>query len=87
YPRHFSEAFIDGDPKRDPEDWSLNITHYALVDRNNVEQINNAGVPECQLKWFSLQAILNGEETLAFDHQKTIEKAWQKLRASIEYTS
>lgn len=20
YPRHFSEAFIDGDPKRDPED-------------------------------------------------------------------
>ncbi len=74
YPRHFSEAFIDGDPKRDPEDWSLNITHYALVDRNNVEQINNAGVPECQLKWFSLQAILNGEETLAFDHQKTIEK-------------
>ena len=46
--------------------WSLNITHYALVDRNNVEQINNAGVPECQLKWFSLQAILNGEETLAF---------------------
>lgn len=87
YPRHFSEAFIDGDPKRDPEDWSLNITHYALVDRNNVEQINNAGVPECQLKWFPLQAILNGEETLAFDHQKTIEKAWQKLRASIEYTS
>ncbi|HHC6642398.1 TPA: NUDIX domain-containing protein [Vibrio parahaemolyticus] len=87
YPRHFSEAFIDGDPKRDPEDWSLNITHYALVDRNNVEQINNAGVPECQLKWFPLQAILNEEETLAFDHQKTIEKAWQKLRASIEYTS
>ncbi len=65
YPRHFSEAFVDGDPKRDPEDWSLNITHYALVDRNNKEQIDNAGVPECHLKWFPLQAILDGEETLA----------------------
>ena len=87
YPRHFSEAFFDSDPKRDPEEWSLNITHYALLDRNNVEQINDAGMPECHLKWFPLQDILNGDEVLAFDHQKMIEIAWQKLRASIEYTS
>ncbi|PQJ64615.1 NUDIX hydrolase [Vibrio chagasii] len=87
YPRHFSEAFFDSDAKRAPEEWNLNITYYALLDRNNVEQINESGIEECQLKWCSLESLLNGDEALAFDHKGMIEIAKKKLRASIEYTS
>ncbi|MBE4579895.1 NUDIX hydrolase [Vibrio navarrensis] len=87
YPHYISEPMVDGNPKRDPEGWSVAIAHYALLNKTNVEQIDNCGLCDKQLGWFSLERILNGEVALAFDHADLIKLAWTKLRAAIEYTS
>lgn len=87
YPNYISEPMVDGNPKRDPEGWSMTIAHYALLNQANVEQINNSGLCQEQLQWFALNTVLNDQLTLAFDHAKLIKLAWKKLRAAIEYTS
>lgn len=65
----------------------MTIAHYALLNKTNVEQIDNCGLCDKQLGWFALERILNGEVALAFDHADLIKLAWTKLRAAIEYTS
>ncbi|EGA70569.1 ADP-ribose pyrophosphatase [Vibrio sinaloensis DSM 21326] len=87
YPHYISEPMVDGNPKRDPEGWSVTIAHYALLNNANVEQIENCGLCQEQLRWFSLTQILNDEIELAFDHADLIKLAWRKLRAAVEYTS
>ncbi len=87
YPAYISEPMVDGNPKRDPEGWSVTISHYALLNQNNIDQIEASGLCEQQLSWFPLTSLLNGEVDLAFDHKELIEHAWIKLRAAVEYTS
>ncbi|GAA5647484.1 MULTISPECIES: NUDIX domain-containing protein [Vibrio] len=87
YPNYISQPMVDGNPKRDPDGWSVSIAHYALLNHTNVEQINNCGLCREQLRWFRLDSILNNELALAFDHADLIKLAWNKLRAAVEYTS
>nr|WP_086938914.1 NUDIX domain-containing protein [Thaumasiovibrio occultus] len=87
YPHYISEPMVDGNPKRDVAGWSVSISHYALMNRQNISQIANAGVPECQMQWVPLEDVLSSQYELAFDHQDMIALAWKKLRAAVEYTS
>lgn len=87
YPHFISQPMVDGNPKRDPDGWSVSIAHYALLNQTNVDQISNCGVRKEQLQWFPLDSILHDEQPLAFDHADMIKLAWKKLRAAIEYTS
>ncbi|KJY83317.1 NUDIX hydrolase [Vibrio galatheae] len=87
YPNYVSQPMVEGNPKRDPEGWSLTIAHYALLNQANIEQIDNSGLCQEQLRWFPLQTILDDQMSLAFDHADLIRLAWNKLRAAVEYTS
>lgn len=87
YPHYISEPMVDGNPKRDPEGWSVTIAHYALLNKANVEQIEQSGLCSEQLRWFCLESVLQDEIELAFDHADLIKLAWKKLRAAVEYTS
>ncbi|NVD06497.1 NUDIX hydrolase [Vibrio sp. JPW-9-11-11] len=87
YPNYISQPMVEGNPKRDPDGWSVTIAHYALLNGANVEQIDNSGLCQEQLRWFALDKVLNDEMELAFDHAQLINLAWKKLRAAIEYTS
>lgn len=87
YPNYISQPMVDGNPKRDPEGWSVTIAHYALLNQANVEQIENCGLCQEQLRWFPLNSILDDDIDLAFDHADLIKLAWNKLRAAVEYTS
>lgn len=87
YPNYISEPMVEGNPKRDPEGWSVTIAHYALVNMANIEQIENCGLDQEQLKWFPLNTILDDQIMLAFDHVDLIKLAWKKFRAAVEYTS
>ncbi|EOK5765697.1 NUDIX hydrolase [Vibrio vulnificus] len=87
YPHYISEPMVDGNPKRDPHGWSVTIAHYALLNQTNIEQIQNCGLCDQQLAWFTLESVLQGKVALAFDHADLIRLAWTKLRAAIEYTS
>ncbi|MEZ8102325.1 NUDIX hydrolase [Vibrio bivalvicida] len=87
YPNYISQPMVEGNPKRDPEGWSVTIAHYALLNQANVEQIENCGLCQEQLRWFPLSSILDDQIELAFDHADLIKLAWKKLRAAVEYTS
>ncbi|WP_076589117.1 NUDIX domain-containing protein [Vibrio ostreicida] len=87
YPHYISQPMVDGNPKRDPDGWSVTIAHYALLNQANVEQIDNCGLCREQLRWFALDDILHHHVELAFDHAELIALAWHKLRAAVEYTS
>lgn len=87
YPHFISDPLVDGNPKRDPDGWSVSISHYALLNAENVQQIDKAGIANDRLRWVPLQLILDGEITLAFDHVAQVQHAWKKLRAAVEYTS
>jgi ADP-ribose pyrophosphatase YjhB (NUDIX family) len=87
YPNYISQPMVEGNPKRDPEGWSVTIAHYALLNGANVEQIENSGLCKEQLRWFALNSVLDDDIELAFDHADLIKLAWKKLRAAIEYTS
>lgn len=87
YPHYISEPMVEGNPKRDPDGWSVTIAHYALLNNANVEQIENSGLCQEQLRWFTLERVLQDEMELAFDHAELIKLAWKKLRAAVEYTS
>ncbi len=87
YPNFISDPLVDGNPKRDPNGWSVSISHYALLNASNVKQIEDFGIDPERANWFDLPPLLNGEMALAFDHVAQIQHAWQKLRAAVEYTS
>ncbi|MDC0610579.1 NUDIX hydrolase [Vibrio sp.] len=87
YPNFISDPLVDGNPKRDPDGWSVSISHYALLNSENVDQIENAGMDTDRQKWVHLQNILDEKVELAFDHVAQVQHAWSKLRAAVEYTS
>ncbi|KUI98355.1 NUDIX hydrolase [Vibrio sp. MEBiC08052] len=87
YPNFISDPLVDGNPKRNPEGWSVSISHYALLNASNIRQIEAAGMDRNRLDWFDLNLVLKGQMTLAFDHAAQIQHAWTKLRAAVEYTS
>ncbi len=87
YPNYISDPLVDGNPKRDPEGWSISISHYALLNPSNVQQIENAQSDRTRANWFDLQQLLDNKMDLAFDHFAQIQHAWKKLRAAVEYTS
>ncbi|MFB9136768.1 NUDIX domain-containing protein [Vibrio olivae] len=87
YPNFISDPLVDGNPKRDPDGWSVSISHYALLNPANVQQISNAGMSEQRANWFNLADVLAGKFDLAFDHVAQVNHAWKKLSAAVEYTS
>jgi len=87
FPNFISDPLVDGNPKRDPDGWSVSISHYALLNSENVKQIDNSGVNSERLQWIALDDILNETLELAFDHVAQVQHAWKKLRAAVEYTS
>ncbi|MGO1298759.1 MAG: NUDIX domain-containing protein [Vibrio sp.] len=87
YPNFISDPIVNGNPKRDPDGWSVSISHYALLNPSNVSQIENSGMDVERANWFDLSELIQGSMTLAFDHTSQIKHAWSKLRAAVEYTS
>ena len=61
------------DPYRDPEERTLSIAYFALIDINQYEaQLS----PEYQAEWF----LLNKKPRLIFDHDDMIRMAQRQLR-------
>ncbi|MCE0495236.1 NUDIX hydrolase [Vibrio salinus] len=87
FPNFISDPLVDGNPKRDPDGWSVSISHYSLLNSENIGQIENSGIDSARLQWVPLEKLLNNKMELAFDHVSQIQHAWKKLRAAVEYTS
>ena len=79
-PGYMEQVATLGNSKRDSRGWSLTVIYYALVDCNPSEQL----LPEA--RWLAL-ASLPGSEALAYDHDKLVQQALDRLKSKIQYTS
>lgn len=73
-----------GSASRDPRGWSITVVYYALIPRPDVILTATHGASE--VRWEPV--IDNGVATpLAFDHEKLVKLALDRLRAKVSYTS
>ncbi|WP_144395357.1 NUDIX hydrolase [Pleionea sediminis] len=69
-----------GNGQRDPRGWSVTITYFALVNSDSVNL-------ESDCRWIKVSTEGNVDESLAFDHNKLIEDAFQRLKNKAHYTT
>jgi len=70
---YIEQLYAFGDPNRDPEDRTVSIAYFALIDIGKYEkQISD----DFHAEWFSLNKI----PKLIFDHSRMVKMAKEKLR-------
>lgn len=72
-----------GDADRDPRGWSATHVYFALVPAASKLA---AGANAADARWF----VISGKAMpapLAFDHQRILDAALERLRGKVEYTS
>ncbi|WP_108823250.1 NUDIX domain-containing protein [Dysgonomonas sp. Marseille-P4361] len=73
------QLYTFSDLNRDPRYRVISIAYYALV--RSTDYILDAGLNIEDVQWFSLQEI----EDLAFDHNKILDIAIERLKGKIRY--
>jgi 8-oxo-dGTP diphosphatase len=71
-----------GTPGRDPRGRVITVAYMALV--RQVEAV--AGDDASGVAWHSVRSVLSTRNGLAFDHDKTLAIAYERLRGKIRYT-
>jgi len=73
------QLFTFGDPGRDPRGWVVSVGYYALVapEKHRLEAATDAR----QAQWFSVNSL----PPLAFDHDRILKTALQRLRGKLTY--
>jgi 8-oxo-dGTP diphosphatase len=78
---YLEQLYTFGDVKRDPRTRVISVAYMALVDTEKVKL--HASTDVIEAKWFDLSKI----PKLAFDHDKIINFAKQRLRAKLSYSN
>jgi 8-oxo-dGTP diphosphatase len=78
---YLEQLYTFGKPDRDPRERVITVAYYSLVpiDRLSVGAASDAR----ELGWFDSDEL----PVLAFDHQKIINKAKQRLTAKLDYST
>jgi len=78
---YLEQLYTFGKPDRDPRERVITVAYYTLVpiDRLSVA----AGSDARETGWFNIEAL----PELAFDHRQIINKAKQRLRAKLAYST
>ena len=78
---YLEQLYTFGKPDRDPRERVITVAYYSLVpiDRLSVDAASDAR----ELGWFNSDQLPD----LAFDHQKIINKAKQRLSAKLDYST
>jgi 8-oxo-dGTP diphosphatase len=75
------QLYTFGEPKRDPRERVITVAYYALIPSDAI-QIRAASDAEA-VGWFAMDDL----PTLAFDHDKIVQKAKQRLVAKLDYST
>lgn len=78
---YLEQLYSFGDPNRDPRGWVITIAYYALISSDNLNILASTDAKD--VKWFSVNKL----PELAFDHDKILQTALNRLRAKLEYTN
>src|SRR5881398_846266 len=78
---YLEQLYTFGDPGRDPRTRVITVVYFALLDseRLQVEAASDAS----DVGWFSVYNL----PPLAFDHEKIIQYALNRLRGKLDYTT
>jgi 8-oxo-dGTP diphosphatase len=81
---YFEQLYTWGEVARDPRMRILSISYLALVP---IEKLKlKAGLRVFEVKLVNVHEILEGKETLAFDHREMIAYGRDRLKNKVEYT-
>jgi len=76
---YLEQLYTFGEPKRDPRSRIVTTAYYGLVRSSNFELFASTDAEDAQ--WFSISNL----PKLAFDHQKILDRALERLQNKIAY--
>ena len=76
---YLEQLYTYGEPNRDPRNRVVSVSYFALVKPNHFKI--KADTDAAEVQWFHL----NDLPKLAFDHQKILTQAHQRLKAKLSY--
>ncbi len=80
---YLEQLYTFGDPDRDPRTRVITIAYFALVDYEKTGQAKPSQSEVSESKWWSIDEL----PKLAFDHNKILHYALQRLMYKLEYTA
>ena len=78
------QLYTFGEPRRDPRTRVITVAHYALVPSDRVSHVR-AGSDARAARWWSVASEVPSLE-LAFDHDRILTLAVERIRGKIDYT-
>ncbi|HIC89997.1 MAG TPA: NUDIX hydrolase [Anaerolineae bacterium] len=78
---YLEQLYTFGDPDRDPRTRVITVAYLAIVSADEVQV--HAGDDAADARWFSVYNL----PPLAFDHERIVKYALQRLRWKLEYTA
>lgn len=86
-PTYIEQLYTFGDPGRDPRGWTVSVAYFALVSTQNY--VVQAGSDASEARWYNTAGIMATVKgvppALAFDHNKILKKAHERLEAKVRY--
>jgi len=79
---YLEQLYTFGDPGRDPRGWTISVAYFAIVGADMTGQVH-AGDDAGDAAWFDVYHL----PPLAFDHERIVRYALQRLRYKLEYTA
>ena len=81
---YLEQLYTFGDPQRDPRGRVITIAYFALLSADQVARLQIQGASDALVaKWWSMYAL----PELAFDHDRILHYALQRLRWKLEWTA
>ncbi len=78
---YLEQLYTFGDPGRDPRTRVITVVYFALLDSDRLQV--KAADDAADVGWFSVYNL----PPLAFDHDKILEYALNRLRGKLDYTT
>ncbi len=78
---YLEQLYTFGDPGRDPRGWTISVAYFAIVSADMTAAVH-AGDDAGEADWFDVYRL----PPLAFDHERIVRYALQRLRYKLEYT-
>lgn len=79
---YLEQLYTFGDPDRDPRTRVITVAYFALVSADQARQARG-GDDAAEARWWSMYDL----PPLAFDHERILRYALQRLRWKLEYTA
>lgn len=81
---YLEQLYTFGDPKRDPRTRVISVAHFALLSASHVQQMKITAASDArEARWWSIYDL----PQLAFDHDRILAYALQRLRWKLEWTA